>query len=123
MQVRSGILCFALLALVASSVACTANSNRDERDNTSTRVDPVINKIVITSRDEILWNGVPVSLETLRVNLESTKSLPVEPQLQFVPDMQASYEFSSRVLNVIKDSNVTKFGFVGNEKDAPPERD
>ena len=39
-----------------------------------------------------------------------------EPELQFEPEPQASYDLSVKVLQVIKGSGVTKFGFVGNEK-------
>ena len=42
--------------------------------------------------------------------------LPVEPELQFEPEAEASYDLSAKVLNIIKGSGVTKFGFVGNEK-------
>ena len=42
--------------------------------------------------------------------------MPVEPELQFEPEPEASYELSAQVLNIIKGSGVTKFGFVGNEK-------
>ena len=40
----------------------------------------------------------------------------VEPEIQFEPEARASYEISARVLNLIKASGVTKFGFVGNEQ-------
>jgi biopolymer transport protein ExbD len=79
-------------------------------------VDPVRNLIVITSGNQVLWNGKRVTLDQLRENLERSRTLAVEPELQFVPEPQASYELSTRVLNVIRDSGVTKFGFVGNEK-------
>ena len=42
--------------------------------------------------------------------------MPVEPELQFQPEAQAAYDLSARVLNIIKASGVTKFGFVGNEQ-------
>jgi len=42
--------------------------------------------------------------------------MPVEPELQFQPDANASYDLSAQVLNIIKGSGVTKFGFVGNEQ-------
>ena len=49
-------------------------------------------------------------------NLEATKGLNPEPELQYQPDAQASYDLSVKVLNIIKQSGVTKFGFVGNEQ-------
>ncbi|MFV0644474.1 MAG: ExbD/TolR family protein [Sphingomonadaceae bacterium] len=79
-------------------------------------IDPVKNKIVLTPTNQILWNGTPISQEELVRNLEASKAFEVEPELQFEPESQASYDLSAHVLNIIKQSGVTKFGFVGNEK-------
>ena len=79
-------------------------------------IDPIKNKIVLTQRDEILWNGESIDSGELVRNLEATKAIVPEPELQFEPEPLASYELSARVLNIIKGSGVTKFGFVGNEK-------
>ena len=74
------------------------------------------NKIVLTAQGQILWNGQAINDGQLVANLQQTLALPVEPELQFEPDANASYDLSSQVLNIIKASGVTKFGFVGNEK-------
>jgi len=79
-------------------------------------VDPIKNKIVLTPQNEILWNGAPITSSGLVTNLKQSLTYSVEPELQFEPEPQASYEISSKVLNLIKASEVTKFGFVGNEK-------
>ncbi|MFN3509784.1 ExbD/TolR family protein [Tsuneonella troitsensis] len=79
-------------------------------------IDPIKNKIVLTPENVILWNGTPINDGELVRNLEATKAITPEPELQFEPDQQASYDLSIRVLNVIKGSGVSKFGFVGNEK-------
>jgi biopolymer transport protein ExbD len=74
------------------------------------------NKIILTPIDQIMWNGQIITDSQLVSNLQETLKLPVEPELQFEPDPQASYNLSSQVLNIIKASGVTKFGFVGNEQ-------
>ena len=79
-------------------------------------VDPVKNKVVLTQDNKILWNGTQISDRTLLDNLKLSLTYPVEPELQFEPEENAAYDLSVKVLNVIKGSNVTKFGFVGNEK-------
>jgi biopolymer transport protein ExbD len=79
-------------------------------------VDPIKNKIVLTPANEILWNGNPITDNQLVANLQQTLRFAVEPELQFEPEPQASYDLSAKVLNIIKFSGVTKFGFVGNEK-------
>ena len=80
------------------------------------QVDPIKNKIVLTPQNEILWNGDPISQGTLVAHLQESLTFSVEPELQFEPEPQASYDLSAKVLNIIKTSGVTKFGFVGNEK-------
>ncbi|KPL68978.1 biopolymer transporter ExbD [Erythrobacter sp. SG61-1L] len=79
-------------------------------------VDPIKNKIVLTPNNEILWNGQPISQAGLISNLKESLTYTVEPELQFEPEAMASYDLSAKVLNLIKASKVTKFGFVGNEK-------
>jgi len=79
-------------------------------------VDPVKNKIVLTGRNEILWNGDPIDQSTLVANLQTSLTYSIEPELQFEPEPNASYDISAKVLNIIKATQVTKFGFVGNEK-------
>ena len=79
-------------------------------------VDPVRNKVVLTTDDKILWNGNAIDGPTLQRLLQETTQIDPEPELQFQPEPQASYDLSAKVLQVIKASQVTKFGFVGNEQ-------
>ena len=85
-------------------------------DAPAPEVDPIKNKIVLTEGDEILWNGESLSEGQLVANLNQTRQIVPEPELQFEPEGAASYELSARTLNIIKASGVTKFGFVGNER-------
>lgn len=79
-------------------------------------VDPIKNKIVLTQGGETLWNGVPIDGGELVRNLEQSLNFAIEPELQFEPEASASYDHSIRILNIIKATGVTKFGFVGNDK-------
>lgn len=79
-------------------------------------VDPVKNKLVLTQDGQILWNATPISQGQLVTTLQETTTMPVEPELQFEPEALASYDLTAKVLQIIKVSGVTKFGFVGNEK-------
>ena len=85
-------------------------------DAPAPEVDPIKNKIVLTPSNEILWNGTPIDQGQLVANLQTSLAMAVEPELQFEPEAQASYDLAAKVLNIIKASGVTKFGFVGNEK-------
>ena len=77
---------------------------------------PEKNKVVLTQDNKILWNGTQISDSQLLDNLKLSLTMPVEPELQFEPEENAAYDLTAKVLNVIKGSQVTKFGFVGNEK-------
>ncbi len=79
-------------------------------------LDPVKNKLVLTSTDQILWNGQTIDQGQLVTLLSETTAFAVEPELQFEPEAQASYDITAKVLQIIKVSGVSKFGFVGNEK-------
>jgi biopolymer transport protein ExbD len=79
-------------------------------------IDPIKNKVVLTAAEQILWNGNQLSEGELRTQLTESLKLVPEPELQFEPEPLASYELSARVLQSIKSSGVTKFGFVGNDK-------
>lgn len=79
-------------------------------------IDPVKNRLGITPTNQILWNDTPVSLNQVKTYLAQTKSMVPEPELQFQPDAVSAYLTVDRVLAEIKDSGVTKFGFVGNEQ-------
>ncbi len=78
-------------------------------------VKPVVNKLSLTRDGQVLWNSEPITGGQLTQNLITTRDMKPEPELQFQPDSEASYDLSSKVLSFIKASKVTKFGFVGNE--------
>jgi biopolymer transport protein ExbD len=77
---------------------------------------PDKNKVVLTATGQILWNDNAINQGQLVANLQQTLTFPVEPELQFEPEPNASYDLSAKVLNIVKASGVSKFGFVGNEK-------
>ena len=80
-------------------------------------VDPVKNKIVLLrDGNKVLWNDTQVNNAELVNLLKQSVDMKPEPELQFEPEANASYELSAAVLNIIKKSGVTKFGFVGNER-------
>ena len=108
-----------LLVMLIMTLPPATNSVNIDLPSASTQTNNVQtdkNKIVLTTADQILWNGLPINDNQLVANLQATLAMPVEPELQFEPEPNASYDLSAQVLNIIKGSGVTKFGFVGNEK-------
>ncbi|MXP10980.1 ExbD/TolR family protein [Pseudoblastomonas halimionae] len=85
-------------------------------DADPTDVDPIKNKVVLTEDGRIMWNGEQKTDGELLGLLQASLDYQVEPELQFEPMANASYDLSAKVLDIIKGSGVTKFGFVGNEQ-------
>lgn len=78
--------------------------------------DSVKNLVALDDADTLLWNGEPITQSQLATLLNQTLTMPVEPELQFQPSANASYDASARALSTIEASGVTRFGFVGNER-------
>jgi biopolymer transport protein ExbD len=78
-------------------------------------IDPVKNKVVITTAGAVLWNGQPVNLTQLRQFLDVTQQMDPIPELHLQPEPDARYELVDEVLAVTKQAKVSKMGFVGNE--------
>lgn len=74
------------------------------------------NKVVVMPDSTIMWNATPMDQGQLLGALQATMAIKPEPELQFQPDPQAPYDTTAKVLNIIKGSGVTAFGFVGNEQ-------
>ncbi len=79
-------------------------------------IDPQKNKISIDAAGTVAWNGAPVDEVTLRQYLDQTAAMNPEPELHFQPDANSKYEVVDRTLAVIKRSQITKLGFIGNEQ-------
>jgi biopolymer transport protein ExbD len=78
-------------------------------------INPVKNVVSINAQDQVLWNGVPVTMEQLRQYLDTTQQMNPIPELHLQPDATARYEIVDEVLAVTKKAHVQKMGFVGNE--------
>jgi biopolymer transport protein ExbD len=84
--------------------------------NNQNVVDSEKNKVAISADGVVTWNGATVDDVTLRQYLDQTAAMAPEPELHFQPDANARYDVVDGVLSIIKRSNVTKLGFVGNEQ-------
>ena len=87
----------------------------DPNNQTPPPIDPIKNKIVITANHQVLWNGDPVDLNTLRTYLDLSQQMNPTPELHLQPEPNARYELVDQVLAVTKQARVDKMGFVGNE--------
>ncbi len=87
----------------------------NQPNDTPPPVDPVKNKIVVTTAGEILWNGSAVDQAQLRQYLDISQQMNPTPELHLQPESEARYELVDEVLAITKRAQVDKMGFVGNE--------
>lgn len=109
------LLIMFIITIPVATHAVNINLPQASPPDQTQKVDPVKNKLVLTTAGQILWNGAPTTEGQLVSLLSATKAMNPEPELQFQPEEYASYETANRILKIITDSKVTKFGFVGNE--------
>jgi biopolymer transport protein ExbD len=74
------------------------------------------NKLVIDRTGAAYWNGASVSMDQLEGALYRMAAMPQQPELQFEPHAEARYERVGAVLALIKRTNISMMGMVGNER-------
>ena len=104
-----------IITIPPQSHAVKLDLPQDQSNQPPPPIDPVKNKVVITPQGQVLWNGVPVTLTTLRQYLELTTTMRPVPELHLQPEPEARYQLVDQVLAVTKQAKVSKMGFVGNE--------
>ena len=70
-----------------------------------------VHSIVATQKGTIEWNGEKINMAALLRYLHAGRMQPVEPEIVFAPEANASYDLSAKVLAIIAASGVTKFCF------------
>ena len=83
---------------------------------TDARLNPVINKVLVTADNRVLWNAAPVSQAQLAGLIVTAGHLPVEPALQFEAEAAARYDLAAQTVRTIKLSGADTFGIVGNDR-------
>ena len=83
------LLVLLIMFIITIPVATHAvNIDLPQPDNNpppENQIDPVKNKIVLTQDGRILWNGDTLTQPELVRNLELTRDMQPEPELQFEP--------------------------------------
>lgn len=81
-----------------------------------TQPNSIKNSLVVTEEGSVLWNGRPLDDAELAGMLGRVRAMRPEPEVQFRPEANASYDRTAKVLQVVKASGITRFGFADNEK-------
>jgi biopolymer transport protein ExbD len=109
------LLIMFIITIPPQSHAVKLDLPQNQQNQPPPPIDPIKNKVVITSGGAVLWNGAPVNLTQLRQYLDVTQQMDPIPELHLQPEPDARYELVDEVLAVTKQAKVSKMGFVGNE--------
>ncbi len=107
-----------LLIVMVMAVPLATNSLEVELPSTpiTEKPDPVRNLLVVRANGALLWNGDPIDEIGLAGQLAQVRAMSPEPEVQFRPQADASYERSAQALLIVKQSRISNFGFLGNER-------
>jgi len=109
-----------LVLLIVLVMAVPMADNSLEIDLPSPIVVPqperVHNLLAIKSEGDLTWNGRAIDERELTGLLAKVRAMKPEPEVQFRPEANASYDRSARVLLIVEQSRISNFGFVDNEK-------
>lgn len=80
------------------------------------QVDPVVIQLEIDFDGTVLWNGTPVTVDSLDTYFRREAANEPQPELHIRPNKRASYDVVARVLAAAQRNGLLKIGFVGNEQ-------
>ena len=78
--------------------------------------DPVVINLEIDFDGTVLWNGAPVTVDSLDGYFRREAATEPQPELHIRPNKRSSYDVVARVLAAAQRNGMRKIGFVGNEQ-------
>jgi len=78
--------------------------------------EPVVINLEIDFDGTVLWNGSPVTVDSLDSYFRREAANDPQPELHIRPNKRASYDVVARVLAAAQRNGLLKIGFVGNEQ-------
>ncbi len=86
------------------------------KDQPQQQTDPVVINLEIDFDGTVLWNGTPVSIDSLDAYFRREARIDPQPELHIRPNKRTSYDVVARVLAAAQRNQLLKIGFVGNEQ-------
>ena len=77
---------------------------------------PVVINLEIDFDGTVLWNGTPVTVDSLDAYFSREAQVEPQPELHLRPNKRAKYDVVARVLAAAQRNGLRKIGFVGNEQ-------
>jgi biopolymer transport protein ExbD len=78
--------------------------------------EPIVINLEIDFDGTVLWNGSPVTVDSLDGYFRREAANDPQPELHIRPNKRASYDIVARVLAAAQRNGLLKIGFVGNEQ-------
>jgi biopolymer transport protein ExbD len=78
--------------------------------------EPIVINLEIDFDGTVLWNGSPVTVDSLDGYFRREAANDPQPELHIRPNKRASYDVVARVLASAQRNQLLKIGFVGNEQ-------
>jgi biopolymer transport protein ExbD len=78
--------------------------------------EPIVINLEIDFDGTVLWNGSPVTVDSLDGYFRREAANDPQPELHIRPNKRASYDVVARVLAAAQRNGLLKIGFVGNEQ-------
>jgi len=78
--------------------------------------EPIVINLEIDFDGTVLWNGSPVTVDSLDAYFRRESVAEPQPELHIRPNKRASYDVVARVLAAAQRNGMRKIGFVGNEQ-------
>jgi biopolymer transport protein ExbD len=105
-----------LLVMLILTVPVASHSLDYDLPQAGGEANPVKNSLAVTTDGRVVWNGASVTDHELAASLGLVRTMIPEPEVQFRPEPDTSYDRTASVLQIVKASQITRFGFVDNEK-------
>ncbi len=105
-----------LLVMLILTVPIASHSLDYDLPQHGGEANPVKNSLAVTTDGRVVWNGASVTDRELTASLGLVRAMTPEPEVQFRPEANARYDRTAKVLQIVKASRITHFGFVDNEK-------
>jgi biopolymer transport protein ExbD len=84
--------------------------------NAPQNLNPEVLNIEIDFDGTVLWNGTPVTIDSLDAYFSREATKDPQPELHLRPNKRATYDVVARVLAAAQRNGLRKIGFVGNEQ-------
>lgn len=85
-------------------------------NNAPSQTTPVVINLEIDFDGTVLWNGTPVTVDSLDTYFRREAANDPQPELHIRPNKRATYDVVARVLAAAQRNGLKKIGFVGNEQ-------